>query len=769
MKFSLRWLKEYVDITIPAAELFERLTLAGNTVEGVEVKGLESPHIVVGQIVSFVQHPNADRLRLCQVNDGKGVRQVVCGAKNFNPNDKIVLALPGARFSADFVIKESKLRGELSQGMCCSAKELGIAEESDGILILPTDAPVGAVFHEYSPGDSIFEVEITPNRPDLLSYLGLAREIAAADAGTLKPWPIARTSASATPCPWNVTLAAADLAPFYSATHLTGIKVGPSPQWLADKISAMGHKPINNVVDITNFVLWETGQPLHAFDAAKLNGKTITARRANAGEKFAALDAKSYDLVADDIVIADDAGSIALAGVMGGLHSGVTDTTTDIILEAAWFAPANVRRTSRRLGLMSDSSYRFERRVDPGFVTFARDRAIQLLVELAGAQITSAPHDAGATPDAKRIVSLRPAAVNKLMGTNVAPERIEQWLLGLGLKLQGKEQHAFQWEIPSFRHDLDREVDLIEEVARLHGLQELPARINFGINRESDADRRYDKLRTLRKTLAARGWNEAVTDVLVETKLADSDDAVALINPLNEQYSRLRTSLKNTLLAVAARNLSRGVARVQLFEVGRVYLKKDSDIAEPMRLALLVAGEVDAAAWWQSERKADLFDLTGATDFLHSIAGIPAKALIEAGKVGAADLKLHGIKTPVFYAEFEIDNWLAASVPPAKFAPLPQFPAMRRDLAVVVSRDITHDAVQSAIKSAKVSGLVSIDLFDIFLDDKGEKIPADKKSLAYALTYRDAGRTLTEKEVNAWHDQVRKTLQTALGCSFRDN
>lgn len=769
MKYSLRWLREYVDITIPEAELFEKLTLAGNTVEAVEHKGIQSPHIVVGQIVSFVQHPNADRLRLCQVNDGKGVRQVVCGAKNFNAGDKIPLALPGARFSADFVIKESKLRGELSQGMCCSAKELGLAEDSEGILILPTDAPLGKVFHEYLPGDSLFEVEVTPNRPDLLSYLGLAREVAAIGAGVLKPWPMAHTTASATPCPWSVTLAAEDLAPFYSATHLTSLKVGPSPRWLAEKIEAMGHKSINNVVDITNFVLWETGQPLHAFDAQKLNGKTITARRANAGEKFAALDEKTYDLLVDDIVIADEAGAVALAGVMGGLHSGVTDATSEIVLEAAWFAPAAIRRTSRRLGLMSDSSYRYERRVDPGFVTFARDRAIQLLVELAGAQITSAPHNAGTAPAKKWIVSLRPAAVDKLMGTTVAPEKIEKWMIGLGLKLIGKEQHAFQWEVPTFRHDLDREVDLIEEVARLHGLQHLPSRINFGINRESDADYRYDKLRTLRKTLAARGWNEAVTDVLVEAKLAEGEEAVALINPLNEQYSRLRTSLKNTLLAVAARNLSRGVARVQLFEAGRVYLKKEGDITEPMRLGLLVAGEADAASWWQPERKSDLFDLKAATDFLEEHAGLSAKTLLEAGKVSTADMKLHGIKTPVFYAEFSLDEWLAASVPPAKFKPLPQFPAVRRDLAVVVGRDVPHEKVQAAIRSAKVSGLVSIDLFDIFLDDKGEKIPADKKSLAYALTYRDSGRTLTEKEVNAWHDQIRKALTTALGCSFRDN
>lgn len=769
MKFSLRWLKEYINTTVPAAELFERLTLAGNTVEAVESRGLESPHIVVGHILSFQPHPNADRLRICRVHDGKGERQVVCGAKNFKEGDKVPLALPGARFSADFVIKESKLRGELSQGMLCSAKELGLAEDSEGLLILPADAPVGALFHEYMPGDSIFEVEVTPNRPDLLSYLGMAREIAAAGVGTLKPWSMPHFTVSNEPNAWTVALGDPDIAPFYSATHLTNVKIGPSPAWLVEKIEAMGHKSINNVVDITNFVLWETGQPLHAFDAALLRGKTITARRATAGEKFAALDAKTYDLITDDIIIADESGAVALAGVMGGLHSGVTATTTEIVLEAAWFKPSSIRRTSRRLGLMSDSSYRYERRVDPGFLTVARDRATQLLVELCGATVVSPSRNEGALPLERRTVSLRSNAVDKLIGTAVDPNRVHQWLTGLGLHSLNTDASASHWEIPTFRPDLEREVDLIEEVARLHGLTTLPSQINFGLNHESDADRRYNKLRALRKTLAARGWDECVTDVLVEAKLAEGDEAVTLTNPLNEQYNRLRTGLKNTLLGVAARNLSRGVARLQLFEVGRVYLKQNGDIAEPTRLGLLVAGEIDSAAWWQSERKADLFDLKGAVDFLASEIGIPAKALLEAGKVGAAELKLHGIKTPVFYAEFVIDKWLDATVHHSKFQPLPQFPAVRRDIAVVVPRDLPQDKVDAAIRSTKIAELQSIDLFDIFLDEKGEKIPADKKSLAYALTYRSSSRTLTEKEVNGWHEQVRKTLQTALGCSFRDN
>ena len=308
----------------------------------------------------------------------------MCGAKNYKDGDKVPLALPGAKLPGGLTIKESKLRGELSQGMLCSAKELALAEDAEGLLILPADAPVGKNFAEYQPGDTIFEVEITSNRPDLLSYRGMAREIAATGAGRVKEIPATTIAFPSEPCAWTARLSAPELGPYYTATHLAGVKVGPSPQWLQEAIAATGHRPINNVVDITNFVLFETGQPLHAFDAAKLKGRVIEVRGARAGEKLEALDAATYELRTDDLVIADEEGPVALAGVMGGLPTGVTETTTEVVLEAAWFLPATVRRTSRRLGLMSDSSYRYERRVDPGGLLAARDRALELLLQLTG-------------------------------------------------------------------------------------------------------------------------------------------------------------------------------------------------------------------------------------------------------------------------------------------------------------------------------------------------------------------------------------------------
>src|SRR5471030_3298928 len=340
MKFSLRWLSHYLDLTVPVPQMLDRLTLAGTEVEHVAITGVESAHVVVAQILSSAPHPNADRLSVCQVNDGSCTRQIVCGAKNYQVGDKAPLALPGAKLPGGLTIKESKLRGELSQGMLCSAKELALAEDAEGLLILPIDAPVGKVFSEYQPGDTMFEVEITSNRPDLLSYRGIAREIAAIGAGTLKI-PPTPTPAFPTNLPtWTAQLSAPELGPYYSATHLTHVKVGPSPAWLQEAVAATGHRPINNVVNITNYVLFETGQPLHAFDAAKLGGRVIDVRRARAGEKLEALDDKTYALLPDDLVIADESGPVAIAGVMGGKPTGVTVTTTEIVLEAAWFLPA---------------------------------------------------------------------------------------------------------------------------------------------------------------------------------------------------------------------------------------------------------------------------------------------------------------------------------------------------------------------------------------------------------------------------------------------
>jgi len=769
MKFSLRWLSHYIDLTVPAAQMLDRLTLAGTEVEHVAVTGVDSPHVVVAQILSSAQHPNADRLSVCQVNDGTATRQIVCGAKNYKVGDKVPLALPGAKLPGDFVIKESKLRGELSQGMLCSAKELALAEDAEGLLILPADAPVGKKFSDYTPGDTIFEVEITSNRPDLLSYRGLAREIAATGAGTIKVVPTAVISFPESKPEWTARLTAPELGPYYSATHLTGVKVGPSPAWLQEAIAATGHRPINNVVDITNYVLFETGQPLHAFDASRLSGKIIEVRRAQAGEKLEALDDKTYELRPDDLVIADAGGPVAIAGVMGGKPTGVTDSTTEIVLEAAWFLPATVRRTSRRLGLVSDSSYRYERRVDPGALLAARDRALGLLIELTGGTISSASSVAGAAPSPRTPITLRLKRVESLLGIHIPFDTIESNLTELGcVKYSANHDEEMVWQTPTFRDDLHREVDLIEEIARLHGLDGIPARIATGLHPETDADRAHDRVLRLRRALAVRGWDECVTDALIERRFATTETALEMANPLSELQTHLRPALKTSLLQVAAKNLARGVAQLRLFEVGRVYEKRDQSTHEPLRLGLLVAGLAQEAAWYQGERTSDYFDLAGSIDLLLEKLGINDKDIVESGQTAATDLKTHGIKTPVFYAEIALDGWLSRTLQPERYQPVPAFPPIRRDLAIVLPKSVPAAKVEETIRSAKAPNLESVRLFDLFRDPKGEKIPADQKSLAYALTYRASDKTLTEKEVNDAHDLVRKKLVAELACTFRE-
>jgi phenylalanyl-tRNA synthetase beta chain len=782
MKFSLRWLSHYIDLTVPVPQLLDKLTLAGTEVEHVDVTGVDSPHVVVAQILSSVPHPNADRLSVCQVNDGTGTRQIVCGAKNYKVGDKVPLALPGAKLPGDFVIKESKLRGELSQGMLCSAKELALAEDAEGLLILPADAPVGKKFSEYQPGDTIFEVEITSNRPDLLSYRGIAREIAAIGAGTLKVHPHHPITFPTKAPAWTAKLSAPELGPYYSATHLTGVKVGPSPAWLQEAIASTGHRPINNVVDITNYVLFETGQPLHAFDAAKLrsharestvpsshDGGYIEVRRALAGEKLEALDDKTYALAPDDLVIADESGPVAIAGVMGGKPTGVTDTTTEIVLEAAWFQPGTVRRTSRRLGLTSDSSYRYERRVDPGALLTARDRALALLIELTGATISSQSSVAGKQPEGRGLITLRTKRIESVLGIHVPIDLVEKNLTELGCEKHSAHNATDTiWQPPTFRDDLFREIDLIEEIARLHGLDAIPARIGTNLHPETEADRVHARLLRLRHSLAIRGWDECVTDALIERRFATADTAIEMANPLSELQTHLRPALKTSLLQVAAKNLARGVSLLRLFEVGRIYEKRDQSTHEPLRLGLLVAGLGQEAAWYQGERPSDYFDLSGMAEFLLKNINVNDKDIVESGQIAASDLKIHGIKVPVFYAEIQLDAWLTRPPQPERYKPVPAFPPVRRDIAIIVPKSVQQAKVAEVIRAAKAPNLESARLFDLFRDPKGEKIGADQKSLAYALTYRAADKTLTEKEVNDAHDLVRKKLVADLACTFRE-
>lgn len=758
MKVSLRWLQEYITLNCPPAEMLERLTMGGTEVESQQTLGVTDPHIVVAEVVSYVPHPNADRLRLCQVSIGTETKQIVCGAKNFEAGSRVALALPGAVLPGDFRIKESKLRGELSQGMMCSAKELGLDEEAEGLLILSSETKLGEKLSDAIPADLWFEIEVTPNRPDLLSYQGLAIELAALNCGTLRPQPAPNLAWPTTAPEWSVNREELAKCPYYTATILTGVKVEPSPAWLQERIRATGHRPINNVVDITNFVLWEMGQPLHAFDAALLAGSTLKIRAAQAGEKILALDGATYTLTPADLVIADGEKPQAIAGVMGGQESGVSERTTTIVLESAWFTPGAVRATARRLGLSSDSSYRFERRTNPEGVLVARDRAIALLQEITGAKLVAAPLVVGSPPPGRDPITLRSTRVEQVLGVSWSDAEIQETLLKLGLSPQ-----AGQWVPPASRYDLAGEIDLIEELARVRGLAQFPSRLHTGWSKASNVDMAYDRVVTLRQTLSARGWQECLTEAIVDGSLLGETAALELRNPLTAQYTHLRPDLIRTLLPVAAGNWAQGNHQLRLFEVGRCYQAVDGQVVESMRLGLLLAGQEGELSWAQPERAVDFFDLRGEVSAL----GLPAEAISRQGLVESSLLKTYGLKVPVYYAEFVLDGWLASAPANSSYVPLPSFPAVRRDVALIVERTIPHEQVQRVMQAQKMAALERVELFDVFQDDSGEKIPRAKKSLAYALTYRASDRTLTDKEVNAWHEQLLAKLQAELGCELR--
>ena len=797
MKVSLNWLRELVELppTVPA--LVDLLTLAGVEVEGVETRGCALANVVVAQIKESVQHPNADRLSVCKVDDGSGTeRQIVCGAKNYQVGDKVPLALPGAVLGPDFKIKVGKLRGVESQGMLCSADELGLPKGEDGLLILAPDATPGAPIGELFPGDTVLDLEITPNRADLLSHVGIAREVAALTGKALAAPMIASAIEEGVPVSLEVQSAA---CPFYTARKISGVKVGPSPDWLRGKLEAVGLRLINNIVDITNYVMLELGQPLHAFDAAKLDG-ALNVRQAREDEEFLALDGKTYRLAANHLVIADAKKAIAIAGVMGGEETGVSETTTDIWIESAEFQAQSIRRTSRELGLSSDSSYRFERGVDRAGIAHGSQRAAELIVKVAGGQagpvIAGAP--AGSTFHGPvidmggavqtHVVALRAQRVNSLLGFDVPVERVRQILTGFGLV-----ETNTGWTVPSFRPDLTREVDLIEEIARVVGMDAIPARTQARFAPASASDGAYDRAMALRRAFVAQGLHEARSLTLVPAEprgAACTQTAPGTLqrvkNPMIDDQVVLRPNLLHGLLTALTNNVRAGAKSIRLFEIGRTF----SMIApeEFSHAALVLTGPVSERSWRAGEgRDADLYDLkgliaaalgSGVTFEPEENSALALSINIQvngecvgvAGQLWPAEARALDATAPVLFAELDLAALAKADGTDAakKYRDLPRFPATTRDIALLAPRELPHERIAFTLGDASEPLLAGIELFDVFTDPTGARVPAGQRSLAYSLTYRSPERTLTADEVNAAHARLKTRLQTTLGVTLRE-
>ena len=813
MKVILNWLKQYVDFNWSPEELAERLTMLGLEVESVQKLGGEFAGIVVAQVITRDKHPNADKLSVCRVNDGTGERQIVCGAQNFQAGDKVPLILPGASLplkageKEPFVIKVGKIRNVESHGMMCSPKELGLAEDADGLLILRADAKIGQSFAEHlgrAGSDVVYDLEITPNRPDWNSVIGIAREIAALTGNPLK-LPEASLPARAGKVDDLVAVRVEDaaLCPRYTARIIRGVKIGSSPDWLRSALEKAGLRSINNVVDVTNFVMLETGQPLHAFDyhliAKAADGKpTIVVRRAAAGEKFITLDNQERALTQDMLLIADAQHGIALAGVMGGQNTEIRNDTRDVLIESAYFAPTNIRRTSKALGLRTDSSYRFERGGDIGVCDWASRRAAQLILETAGGELVAGVVDTCPQPAEPKTLSLRVEKVGQLLGIEISQSDIERMLTALGLSVAPAvgTQPTIAIRVPTFRVDLKRDVDLIEEIARLYGVDKIPSTPPRGAIGTNAYDAVHDQLAEARRILSGLGLNEAQGQTLIAesaAKLAAAPETVVpLSNPLSSDMNVLRPSLLPGLLDSLQHNLSHKSGDVALFEVGRVFTLVNGQSKEERRLAIALTGRRAAAFWSGAERDAkfDVADLKGLLEefieqfglrgvayakraevtalFVESATvALGGKMLLgEMGQLQPVLAKKYDLRDTVFLAELNLDTLLARRNPARNFKPLPQFPATGRDVAMLVPEATTHDAVLAAVKQAKPANLEGTELFDVF---RGKGVPEGQKSMAYAFTYRAPDRTLTDADVNAAHEGLVAVLKEKLSGTLRES
>jgi phenylalanyl-tRNA synthetase beta chain len=818
MKVTLNWLKQYVDFDWSPDELAERLTMLGIEVEGVQKLGGDFEGVVVAQVVTRDKHPNADKLSLCRVNDGKGERQIVCGAHNFKAGDKVPLILPGHTLPAKpgeqpLTIKVGKIRGVESQGMMCSPQELGLPDEVDGLLILRQDAKVGQPFAEFlgrPTGDVVYDLEITPNRPDLNSVIGIAREIAAITCGELK-LPVSSLTrntqhATRTQDLVSVRIEDPDLCPRYTARVIQGVKIAPSPDWLKSMLEKVGVRSINNVVDVTNYVMLETGQPLHAFDyhllakPDKSKGcPTIVVRRATEGEKFRTLDNQERTLTGQMLLIADETKAVALAGVMGGQNSEINLNTKDVLIESAYFKPQSIRATSKKLDLRTESSYRFERGGDVGICDWASSRAAQLILETAGGALAEGVVDAYPKPFEQRQIALRHIQTNAIVGIEIPDAQQIQCLQKLGLEAVGpnagttRDSHTTVFRIPTFRVDIKREIDLVEEVVRLYGVDKIPSTPPRGAIGANAYDAVHDQIAEARRILTGLGMNEAQGQTLISDiagKLAAGGTTVSLANPLSSDMNVLRPSLLPGLLDALRHNISHRNYDVALFEIGRVFIQAETGPKEERRLAIALTGQRNPLFWSGAERDAkfDVQDLKGAIEefFEHfgmrsvnfarreqSTALFLESATISLGKFQLGELghllpqlaKQYDLRDAVLLAELNLDVLLARRNTGKSFKALPTQPAIRRDVAMLVPEAATHDAVLQIVKQAKPANLESVELFDIF---RGKNVPEGQKSLAYAFTYRNAERSLTDAEVNTAHEKLVGNFKDRLKAIVRE-
>lgn len=820
MKISLNWLRDYVALDASADEISRAITFLGFEVESVQRTGAPAlENVFVGEILTRAKHPNADKLSVCTVDVGPagGVKTIVCGAHNCDAGNRVLVALPGAVLPGNFQIKLSKIRGHVSEGMMCSPDEIGLGGEHAGLLLLEGRPALGTPINAaLPPGDTVFDIEITPNRPDCQSHLGIARELAAWFKLPLV-YPQEKFRGSVADAPIRSDLLAGVRVdspvdcPLYTAHVITGVKVGPSPAWMQERLKAVGLRPINNIVDVGNYVMLETGQPLHAFDAATLGGAQIIVRHAADGEKITTLDGKERVLSSRMLVIADANRPVVIAGVMGGVNSGVSATTTDLVLECAIFKRQSIRWTSRKLALASDSSYRYERGVDPHGALEAAWRAIDLILETAGGKVVGPVYQVGGDVPWQREIVVTHDYITEKLGFDVPAADMRAAFEALEFTITREEPTthpargpAWTVSIPSWRDDLDRPIDLVEEVLRLYGTERIPAAVvqSPGLLGDDDPVVRFN--RRVTDYLVGHDFHECVTYTLRPAReLATwvsqtAAQELALANPFVDDQSHLRPSLVNGLLEVLKLNQSRGVAVSRLAETGRVFVEHNGQVLECAAVAFVLA-ETTGERSWRTREAADFYTAKHHVGALAAAAGIaldgmPAAVAAGAfaawqegqsaavGDIGAgwaarygllnlALLKSLGLEGKVFAGIFCIlPEKLATGAAARRFADFSLYPAALRDLALVVDEATPAGEVQRRLQqtaAALVGSAFAVERVTVFDVYRGTGLPAGKKSLAFNLVFRSPTRTLTDDEVNAAFQKMQDELLRTTGWQIR--
>jgi phenylalanyl-tRNA synthetase beta chain len=789
MKFSEQWLREWVNPSISSDELVAQITLAGLEVDGVEPAAGEFSGVIVGQIVSAEQHPNADKLRVCQVSDGTANTQVICGAPNARVGIKVAFATVGAVLPGNFKIKKAKLRQEDSLGMLCSAAELEINDENDGIMELAVDAPLGADIREYlNLNDKIIDVDLTPNRGDCLSIAGLAREVGVLNSIDITA-PEHTELAPQIEDVFPVRVNAAEHCPRFLGRVLNNIDISqPSPLWLQEKLRRCDLRSIDPVVDVTNYILMEMGQPMHAYDLDKVNGSIIV-RMAGQGENLTLLDGQKVELTNETLVIADSEGVLGMAGIMGGADTGVSAATSNIFLEAAFFNPITIAGKARSYGLHTDASHRFERGVDYDQQRKAMDRATMLLQSIVGGEAGPIVEQVSAEhlPSLNE-VTLRKARLESLLAYKIDDQKVLDILTRLGLNLVSSNDESWTFTAPSWRFDIAIEADLVEEVARVYGYNNLPS-TNPVASMEIPAKPEVERpLSILRRHMVSRGYQEAITYSMVEpgllAKFDNINKPVALVNPISADMAVMRTSLWPGLVQALQHNQNRQQARVRLFETGQRFIPSDQGLQQQDVFAGLIYGARHPESWHGKDEPVDYFDAKGDLESLLDIGGQSfsfeaaehlalhpgQSAAIKFGDttigyLGAMhpgllkDLDLNG---PVFMFEVDLAS-ISMGLLPA-YQTLSKYPEMRRDLAIVLDQQISVAKVTGYIQSSAGDWLKTVRLFDVY---QGQGIEPGQKSLALGLTWQHPERTLTDDEVNQWVEQVVKDLSQHAGASLR--